>query len=207
MHQPGQERPRSTEKSLFRFCPYCGTDMARFLDAGTERRRCPACKYIQYRNPVVGAAVALFETDLVKQFGVEMVCAGLLDQNWEPSDRSRRILLARRAMSYRGSWCFPCGFVEFDEEIREAAAREIEEETGVLIRVGDILTAHSNFHLPDQQSVGIWFRAKPIGGCLRPGDDVDGLGFFDPGAVDVPLAFPTDGLVLRQIAREADSRD
>lgn len=32
-----------------------------------------------------------------------------------------------------GCWCLPCGYVDFDETIEEAASREVFEETGVRI--------------------------------------------------------------------------
>lgn len=32
---------------------------------------------------------------------------------------------------YVNTWCLPCGYVEFDETIKEAAARELFEETGL----------------------------------------------------------------------------
>ncbi|MBD3160589.1 MAG: NUDIX domain-containing protein [Candidatus Eisenbacteria bacterium] len=115
---------------------------------------------------------------------------------------STRYLFGRRRASYRGTYCFPCGYVEFDEDLREALVREIEEETGLRVEVGTLLAVHSNFHDPDHQSVGIWFACEPVGGRLRAGDDLDRLRFVpapDPG---VPLAFPTDRLVLAQLDRE-----
>jgi 8-oxo-dGTP diphosphatase len=30
-----------------------------------------------------------------------------------------------------GSWCLPCGYLDFDETTKEAAARELKEETGI----------------------------------------------------------------------------
>ena len=32
---------------------------------------------------------------------------------------------------FRDCWCLPCGYLEYDETLREAAAREVFEETGV----------------------------------------------------------------------------
>lgn len=34
---------------------------------------------------------------------------------------------------FHGCWCLPCGYVDFDETIKEAASREVFEETGVRI--------------------------------------------------------------------------
>ncbi len=191
-------RRRSTERSLFRFCPFCGTALARGGEHGDPAHPvCPACGFIQFRNPVVGVAAVIYEAETAALLGAEAVRLA----TGEPVDaRGGRVLLARRAQTYRGSFCLPCGYVEFDEEIREALARETREETGLLVEPLEVVAVHSNFHDPDRQSVGIWFRARPRGGLLRAGDDVDALRFVpahDPG---VPLAFETDALVLSEIA-------
>ena len=198
-------RRRSTSKSFFLYCPRCSTELEPFLDEENERRRCPQCNFIHYRNPNVGVAAVLWERDVVELLGEERTREGLLDKTWKPAhpDSPPRVLLARRALTFRGQWCFPCGFVEYDETIREAAVREGLEETGLRLEIGPVCAAHSNFHLPDEQSVGIWFHARPVAGPFRPGDDVDGLGFFDLDTVGdtVSLAFPNDRVVLNDLRR------
>jgi 8-oxo-dGTP diphosphatase len=182
---------------LFRFCPFCGTPLVAILSGARSRPHCPACGFTQWRNPVVGVAAVLFEHDIVGALGE----AGV--RRWDPAWRPApepRVLLVRRSASYRGRWCLPCGYVEYDEEAREALIRETEEETGLRVRPGEVIAVHSNFHEPENQSVGVWFGVAVEGGILRPGDDADRLGLFPPGGVTVPLAFPTDRRVLRQLA-------
>lgn len=38
---------------------------------------------------------------------------------------------------YIGSYCMPCGYVDFDETIKQAAARELKEETGLTFPISD----------------------------------------------------------------------
>jgi ADP-ribose pyrophosphatase YjhB (NUDIX family) len=38
---------------------------------------------------------------------------------------------------YVGCWCLPCGYVDYDETIAEAAARELFEETGLEFNASD----------------------------------------------------------------------
>ena len=45
-----------------------------------------------------------------------------------------RILLTKRSDTMEdeaGKWCIPCGYLDYDETLEEAAKREIKEETGV----------------------------------------------------------------------------
>ncbi|MFN8549068.1 MAG: NUDIX domain-containing protein [Candidatus Eisenbacteria bacterium] len=196
----GSDRPRSTERSHFRFCPRCGHELSLLEVDDRTRAVCPRCGFVHYRNPVVGVAGVVTERSVLRLLGEHTTRYGLVDPDYSPALDRERILLARRAISFRGRWCIPCGYVEFDEEVREALVREMAEETGLVVQVGRVLAVESNFHLPDEQSVGIWFEAIPTGGRLRPGDDVDALAFVDPAGPTPDLAFPTDRRLLERLA-------
>jgi len=185
-------RPRSTDRSLFRFCPFCGSRL--------DGRTCPACGYVQYRSPICGVAAVILERDLPPDLPRDLI-EGSGPFPADAADRPLRVLLGRRrpGVSRGGLWCIPCGYVEYDEEIREALRRETLEETGLIVEPGDVIAVHSNFHDPDSQTIGIWFRVRAIGGTLRPGDDLDALAFASPANADLPLAFPTDELVLSEM--------
>jgi ADP-ribose pyrophosphatase YjhB (NUDIX family) len=117
--------------------------------------------------------------------------------------RGAEVLLGRRSGSYRGQWCIPCGYVEWDEDVREAARREFEEETGLLVRISGVYAVYTNTHNPRLHTVGIWFEGIVAGGSAVAGDDLDEIRYF--GLDDLPdaLAFPTDRLVLDRLRLEA----
>ncbi|MGK0173436.1 MAG: 8-oxo-dGTP diphosphatase, partial [Gammaproteobacteria bacterium] len=87
--------------------------------------------------------------------------------------------------------------------VRAAAQREFLEETGLIVDIGDVYTVHSNFHNPKVQTVGIWFNGVVTGGVLAANDDLEAVEYVPLGAMaDLPLAFPTDALVLEQLRNE-----
>lgn len=113
------------------------------------------------------------------------------------------ILLVRRTRHQYGAgrWCFPCGFVEWGEDVRAAAAREAREEAGVDVELGDVVQVASNFHESERPTIGVWFaaRLRDPGAVPVAGDDAAAVGWFDP-LDPPPLAFPTDVHLLRRLA-------
>ena len=77
------------------------------------------------------------------------------------------------------------------ELVREGIRRELEEETGLIADVGDVVWVASNFHDPAKLTVGIWFAGSVTGGTLQAGDDADEAAFFHLDDLP-PLAFSTN---------------
>ncbi len=153
-----------------RFCSFCGQPLCYPRQSGSVR--CPACGCTSYRNPAVGVAVVVWQ--------------------------GGRVLLGRRRRGQqKGRWCVPCGFVEWGEEVRAAARRELREETGLEAEIGRVIAVHSNFHDPEKLTVGIWFEGRVVGGTLEAGDDLDAVGYFPLDGLP-ELAFCTDALVLAE---------
>ena len=78
----------------------------------------------------------------------------------------------------------------------------MQEETGLIVEVGEPVFVASNFHDPAKLTVGIWFAGTVTGGVLEAGDDADEVGYF---ALDdlPPLAFDTDTALLDSLREGA----
>ncbi len=157
------------------YCTECGTKLETKTKKGILRKYCNHCGTYRYRNPM--AAVA----------GIIL-------------NEKGKILLGRRSsdQTYPGTWCIPCGHIEWGEDIRDALVREMKEETGLLIVPRKVYNVHSNFHAAHALSVGCWFLCEVLDGQLIAGDDVDKVGYFGYGEIP-ELAFPTDRYVLDEL--------
>lgn len=94
-----------------------------------------------------------------------------------------RLLLTRR--SDNGEWCLPGGGMDPGERPAETAVREVLEETGLVVRVTDLLGVYSNPDVvvvyPDgnrRQVVGMLFRAEQVEGTAGLSDEVTEVGWF-----------------------------
>jgi len=101
-----------------------------------------------------------------------VACAGAIVR-----DESGRLLLVRRGRPPGlGSWSLPGGRIEPGETAAVAAAREVREETGLAVEVGEVLItaviADGAYHVQD-------FAARVVGGELRAGDDASDVRWVD----------------------------
>jgi ADP-ribose pyrophosphatase YjhB (NUDIX family) len=92
--------------------------------------------------------------------------------------------------------------VGWDEDVRDAAVRELEEETGIVVELDGVFDAHTTFHDRNRHHAGIWFRGRRVGGALQAGDDAVDAAFFPLDEIPEPLAYVTDARVIERLRRE-----
>jgi ADP-ribose pyrophosphatase YjhB (NUDIX family)/N-acetylglutamate synthase-like GNAT family acetyltransferase len=142
------------------FCPICGHTLTEREEGGRLRPACDNCGYVHFVNPVPGVGLVI-EMD-----------GGV-------------VLIKRGHPPHLGEWTLPSGFVEADESTEEAAIREAEEETGLKIELIEMAAINSFPEGPPVSGIMIFYRARPIGGELRAGDDAADVRVFKPN--EIPL--------------------
>jgi len=108
-------------------------------------------------------------------------------------DPSGRVLLIERGRPPGvGSWSVPGGKVESAETLAQALAREVREETGLVVEIGPLACVVERI-TDDHHYVILDYVARVIGGELAAGSDVRAAKFVDEGELaTLPL---TDGLL------------
>lgn len=142
------------------YCPICGHELGEREEGGRIRQACDNCGYVHYLNPVPAVGI-LIEMD-----------GGL-------------VLIRRSNPPHRGRWTLPSGFIEADESAEEAAAREAEEETGLKVDIVELAGVNSFPEGPPMSGIMVFFRARPVGGELKGGDDAIEAKVFQPS--EIPL--------------------
>jgi ADP-ribose pyrophosphatase YjhB (NUDIX family) len=156
-----------------RFCLRCGHRVRRQRFEGRWRRRCPACGWTYYGNPVPAAGALIV--------------------------RGSRVLLVRRAVApYKGMWDIPGGFIEGDESAETALRRELHEELGVrTVSIRFVGSASDSYGPRGFPVLSLVYRAT-VRGRLRPSDDVSSAQWMDlPTIPWRQIPFKNLGSVLR----------
>jgi len=168
--------PSNPFLSKYYYCPLCGSH--RFLVSGERSRRCADCGFELFQN--ASASVAAFIVDA-----------------------QQRLLVCRRAKEpARGTLDLPGGFVDPDETLEQALARELTEELGCAPA-----TAQYLFSLPNRYVWGevivpttdcFFCCTLPADASLQASDDVEALQWMPVGQVN------SDDFGLRSIAQAVE---
>lgn len=157
-----------------KYCSRCGEPYEFKEESGKIRPMCPQCGFIYYKNPSPGVSVLIVEGE--------------------------QVLLCKRGPGnfQSGKWCLPCGFMEFDEDYLIAARREVKEETGLDVKLQNIINVSFNFLSREVHSLVIVLEGKITGGKLCPGDDIEETAWVPFNGPLPEMAFAADLMIIEQ---------
>ncbi|SLM29802.1 NUDIX hydrolase [Desulfamplus magnetovallimortis] len=93
--------------------------------------------------------------------------------------KDQKVLLVKRGKApAKGVWAIPGGSVELGETLKQAAEREVLEETGIRIKAGDPVYSFESIDRDQNGKVRFHYyivdlEAEYLGGEVIPGDDAN----------------------------------
>ena len=128
---------------------------------------------------------------------------------WVRDPRGRLLLVRRGGKPFKGKWALPGGFCEVGERTEECGTREVEEETGVRVRIGELLGVYSDPRRdPRGHTVTVLYAARPMRRIVpRGGDDAAEAKWFTRREVaKLEFAFDHGKIVREQFGRRRARR-
>lgn len=125
--------------------------------------------------------------------------------------RDGRALLVRRGSEpLKGQWSIPGGTLELGETIAEGVARELREETGLEVRVLDLIEVFERIFpgegRPQYHFVILDYLCAAPDGTPQPGSDVTDVAFAGEDELPNYHLTPTATRIIRSAFRMARAR-
>ncbi len=165
---------KNLKPPTYHFCPLCGKKLVKRKDLDRSKRDvCPGCGWIYYPIPYISTTV------LIRKNG--------------------QVLLVKRGEEpKKGLWQLPGGFIQFGERPSLTGKREIKEELGLEIEIGDLIHLDLITDDPRGTILGFVYEAKIISGKIRKGREIAEVDFFP--LVKLPkLGFEIHRQLLRKL--------
>jgi ADP-ribose pyrophosphatase YjhB (NUDIX family) len=103
--------------------------------------------------------------------------------------KDSEILLVKRGRDpFKGFWALPGGYVDWDETVENAVAREVREETSLLVKNLKLLKIYSNPARHPKQCIDLAFVVEAEG-VPKHGDDAQELLWVSLERLPKTLAF------------------
>ena len=112
--------------------------------------------------------------------------------------KAKVLLIQRKNEPFKGKWALPGGFVGIDEELENAAARELAEETGLVdVTLEQMHTFGNVGRDPRGRQITIVFMgiATKRQNKIKAGDDAEKVQWFDIEKLPKDLAFDHNEVV------------
>lgn len=98
------------------------------------------------------------------------------------------LLLKRLHDPLKDYWVLPGGYLEYDEDPKTAIIREVEEETGLTVKLGSFIYTYLIDNDPRGNSVDIVFDGTIVGGKMKLREH-DAFAYFDADHLPEKIAY------------------
>lgn len=114
------------------------------------------------------------------------------------------LLIKRGNQPFKGKWALPGGFVEYGETTEHAIVREFQEETGLNVRIKNLIGVYSDPKRdPRGHTISVVYELTKIDGMLQSGDDAADACYYPLS--DLPsLAFDHQIIINDMLRRKKD---
>ncbi|MHC4113895.1 MAG: NUDIX domain-containing protein [Planctomycetota bacterium] len=121
--------------------------------------------------------------------------------------KTKILLINRKKSPFKGMWALPGGFIEIDEELENAAARELAEEAGLFdVKLEQMHAFAKCGRDPRGRQIAIAFMGiAKRGSKIKAGDDAAKARWFDIEKLPQNLAFDHNEIVkfaIRKLKRK-----
>ena len=148
---------------IYHYCPNCGSSIEIREIERRARAYCPNCQTIHYEQLKIGAGAIIEKT-------------------------GNLLLIQRTIEPFKGCWNLPAGYAEVDESPLETARREVWEETGLEVRITDLVNVYFFNDDPRGNGILIVYNCQMVGGTLEEREEGVNPTYFDPTRLPVNLA-------------------
>ena len=120
-------------------------------------------------------------------------------------DQGRVVVIKRRFEPLAGQWSLPGGAVDVGETLVECVAREMLEETGLVVEVGPVVEVFDRIVRDGDGRVQfhyvlVDYLCRPTGGALQAGSDVADAVYASPeDLARFALADPANEVIRRAL--------
>ncbi len=128
----------------------------------------------------------------------------------------KALLIRRGSEPLKGEWSIPGGMLEVGETIAAGVARELREETGLVVRVLELVEVFERIFedkepggpaRPRYHFVILDYLCEKVDGEPRPGGDVTDVAWAGEGDLETYRLSPSATRVLKKAFAMAGSRD
>lgn len=116
-------------------------------------------------------------------------------------NKNNEVLLCKHTYRGKGTWSLPGGYIKGREHPREGLVRELEEETGFIVRVDKDLRIRTD---RETARLDISLLGHFVGGKFRPSDEVSEARFF--AFEDLPVLSQNQLLLISSVVKRKPTK-